>query len=301
MLVCHRDLPLIQPLMLSCKQVVFGMTLPKIKPRPPNLRADALTIRLIDHWSLIIDRSLILDVLTSPHPSRPSTSGCWCFPHQMDFYILKSKTFFTWGFKMAAQTAQMFVLIIFYLLSVQTHLCRRWAPALKQGNPVTPVWTQPRHVTSMRRVNVYDLPTTPSAARPRPLSPLWPIRSRAAGKDVRRFVKNFIWFKSDYTIRRLYVSVSKVRINASSFRVIQQTRCGVGQDTGMMTGYDFFSSRSDDCGDLLHTQCCHSSENNDNKCVYRNRKKYTWLTFTCATIVMAEINQQKYTLAVIIG
>lgn len=76
---------------------------------------------------------------------------------------------------------------------VQIRLCRRWAPAPRRGNPVTPVWTRPRRATSTRRVNASDRPTTLSAARPRPLSPLWPIRSRAVGKDVRRSVHKYLF------------------------------------------------------------------------------------------------------------
>ena len=57
-LACHRDLPPIQPLMLSAKQGgtgshffrVFGMTRPGIEPRPPSFRADTLTTRPLS-WS----------------------------------------------------------------------------------------------------------------------------------------------------------------------------------------------------------------------------------------------------------
>lgn len=76
------------------------------------------------------------------------------------------------------------------LLSLQIHLWPRWAPAPRQGNPVTPVWMRRRLVTLTRRVNVSDLPITPSAARPRPRSPLRAIRSRVAGSDVRRWVQH---------------------------------------------------------------------------------------------------------------
>ena len=52
-LVCRRDLPPIQPLMLSLKQGgtgshffrIFGMTRPGFEPRSPSLRADTQTTK----------------------------------------------------------------------------------------------------------------------------------------------------------------------------------------------------------------------------------------------------------------
>lgn len=86
---------------------------------------------------------------------------------------------------------------LMYFLFVQTHLCRRQAPAPMQENPVTPVWMQQKLVTLMRLVNAWDLPTTPSAARPHPLSSLWPIRSHAARRGVRRYADWFLRINSE--------------------------------------------------------------------------------------------------------